>query len=118
MRRSGSCALAHEQRLEVAALHVGHRDVEEPVLLAGVVDRDDAGMVERGRELRLAQEPLAVSRLAPSVGDEQLQRGRPPEPHVLGAVDDAHPAAAERLDDPVARELRVDSAVDAHRQEL
>ena len=109
--------LAHEQRLQVAALDVGHRDVEEPVLLAGIEDRDDAGMVERRSQLRLAQEPLAVVALAER-GGEQLQRGRASEPHVLGPVDDAHAAAAEQLDDPVARDLRVDATVDAHRQEL
>src|SRR5438477_8651547 len=67
--------LAHEQRLQVAALHVGHRDVEDPVLLACVEDRNDAGMVERRRQLRLAQEPLAVVSLTER-GREELQRGR------------------------------------------
>ena len=66
-----------EQRLQVAAVDVGHRDVEEPVLLAGVVDRDDAGMVERRRELRLAQEPLAAVGLAERATSSFSAAGRP-----------------------------------------
>ena len=70
-------ALADEQRLEVAALDAGHRDVEEAVVLAGVVDRDDAGMVERGGELRLAQEPLAEVGLAERATSSFSAAGRP-----------------------------------------
>ena len=42
-----------EQGLQVGALDARHRDIEQAVRLAGVVDRDDARMVERGGELRL-----------------------------------------------------------------
>ena len=74
-------------------------------------------MVERGGELRLAQEALAEVRLA-DPGREQLQRGLPPQPDVLGPVDDARAAAAERLEDPVAAELGPDAPVESHRDDL
>src|SRR6185437_1809404 len=109
-------ALCDEQRLQVAPVDVLHRDVEDVVGLAGVVDRDDAGMVEGGREPRLAQETLAEVGLAERRGEE-LERGGAPEPDVLRAVHDAGAALADRLDEPVAADLRVDPPV-THRDEL
>ena len=109
--------LGCQQRLQVDPVHAGHGDVEEVALLAGVVDRDDARVVERGGELRLAQEPLAEVGLAER-GREQLEGGRPAEPDVLGAVDDARRALAERLDDAIAPELGADTAVGLHLYEL
>ena len=52
-----------QQRLELAPLHVPHCQVELPVDLAGVVDRDDVGVLERGREFRLGEEALAEARV-------------------------------------------------------
>ena len=42
--------------------------------LAGVVDRDDVRMLERGGQARLAEEALAERRSSAEVGCEQLQR--------------------------------------------
>ena len=44
-------------------------------------------MVERGRELRLAEEPLAEALALGELRRQQLQRHLAPEPDVLGAVD-------------------------------
>src|SRR3712207_8358380 len=44
---------------EVAALHVAHRDVQQAVVLARVVDGDDVRMVDRGGRARLAHEAIA-----------------------------------------------------------
>ena len=109
--------LGREQRLQVDPVHARHGDVEQVALLAGVVDRDDARVVERGGELRLAQESLAEVGLAEG-RREQLKGGRPPQPDVLGAVDDARRALAERLDDAIAPELGADAAVELHLYEL
>ena len=109
-------SLGDEQRLQVAAVDVLHRDVEHVVGLARVVDGDDARVVERRGEPRLAQEPLAEVGLAERRGEE-LQRGGASEPNVLGAVDDARPAFADRLDQPVPADLGVDPPV-PHRDEL
>jgi hypothetical protein len=114
-RRQASLLL-HE-RLQVAALDARHRDVEESVLLPCVVDRNDARVVERGRDLGLAQETLAEIGLA-QPRREELERGRPLQPHVLGPVDDARPAAPQRLHEAVAAELRSDPPIDRHRGEL
>ena len=48
-----------QPRLQVGAVDVAHRDVEDPVLAARLVDRDDVRMLERGGDLRLALEALA-----------------------------------------------------------
>src|SRR5204862_2293982 len=98
-------ALVGEQCLQVIPVNAGHRDVEQAVLgLTGVVDRDDARVVEGRRHLRLAQEALPEVGLA-DAGREELQRRLPPEPDVLGAVDDARAATPERFAEAIASEL-------------
>ena len=79
-------------------LDVAHGDVEEPVGiapfdLAGVVDRDHVGVVELGRPLRLADEPLAEAVVVRKRRGEHLEGNLAAEAHVLGEVHDAHPAA-------------------------
>ena len=59
--------LLPQERAQVGPVDVPHRDVEQTVGvaavdLAGVVDRDDVRVVEPGRALRLAHEPLAEAR--------------------------------------------------------
>ena len=97
-------------------LHVAHRDVDEPVVVARVVDRDDVRVVDRGDRLRLADEALAEvarRRRAPARASSA-----PPcacSRQVLGLVDEAHAAASEQAGDPVAGELcaGLESAVTA-----
>jgi len=48
--------LACEPVAERLPVHEGHREVEEPVRLAGVVKRDDVRMGEPRRDLNLAKE--------------------------------------------------------------
>jgi len=63
-----------------------------PVELAGVVDRQDVRMIERGGELRFTLKPAARG----FVGDlvrEDFDRDGSVEPGVSGAVDGAHSAA-------------------------
>ena len=71
-------------------------------LLAGVVDRHDRGVVERGRRLRLAAEPGLERRVAGQVGAQPLDRDDPAEPGVGALADLGHPAAAEELAELVA----------------
>jgi len=96
-------ALIAQQGADIGPAHQLHRDVERALDVAGVVDRDDVGMVERGGQPRFAHETLAE--VAGQARREQLERHGPPQMHVLGAVDDAHPAAAEHVLDAVARDL-------------
>jgi hypothetical protein len=50
------------ERFQVAARYVAHRDVELTVRLAGLVDRDDVGVVKRRRDPGLRDEARADSR--------------------------------------------------------
>ena len=92
------------QGLEIGPFHVAHRDVEHAFGVAGVVDRDDVRMRERGGRARFADEPLAKALVLGELGRKQLQRDRVSEPRMLGSVDDAHAAAAAEGLDPVAGE--------------
>ncbi len=60
--------LPSQEGAQIGPVDVSHRDVEQPVRvaavdLAGVVDRNDVRVVEPGRALRLAREPLAKARI-------------------------------------------------------
>ena len=70
-------------------------------------------MLERRRQPRLAQEALAEAHVLGEVRREQLQRDVAVEREIVGAIDDAHPAAAEQRLDPVAGELASDGQVNA-----
>ena len=66
------------------------------LVLAEVVDRADVRMVQRRGGARFALEALdrAAASCVSRAGQE-LERDVPSEPQVLGAIDDAHPAAAD-----------------------
>ena len=65
-------------------------------------------MLERHGELRLAGEALVEALVERELGRDELQRDRPLQPQVVGAIDDAHPAPADQLLDPVAEEVGSD----------
>ena len=107
--RAGSSApSARRSALQVRSLDEAHREVEAAVDVARVVDRHDVRVLERHGELRLAREALAEALVERQLGRHQLQRDRPLQPQVVGAVDDAHPTAADQLVDPIADELGAD----------
>jgi hypothetical protein len=106
--------LAGEQTREVCALHVAHSDEEQPLCLTGLVNGDDARMVERGGEFRLAQEPLAETLARAELRTQEFERDPPVQPLVAGAIDDRHPAASERRLDPIASKLSADPGIDLY----
>ena len=107
--RAGSSRVSsRQQRAQVGALDEAHREVERAALGAGVEDRDDVRVVERGRQPALALEAGAEDRVARERGREHLQRDRAVERQVGGPVDDAHPAAPGDRVDAVAGEGRAD----------
>ena len=70
-------------------------------VLAGVVDRDDRGVVQRGRGLRLAAEPGLERGVAGQVGAQDLDGHGATEPGVVADVHLGHAAAADELADLV-----------------
>ena len=91
------------QRVAVDVLHhdVGQRP-EVALHLAGVVDRDDRGVVERGGVLGLAAEPQLELRVPGEVGAQHLHGHVPAEALVHPAVHLGHAAVAERVAQLVA----------------
>jgi hypothetical protein len=72
-------------------------------------------VVEGSRQPRLDEEALAKVRIFGQLRSEQLERHRPLERQVVGAVDDAHAAAADELLQPIARDLPArDLPADVH----
>ena len=102
--RRGQRAVVLDERVQVAAGHVAHDDVQRAALLAGGVDRHDVGVVDRRRHARLAREALAELGVAGAVGGDDLQRDGPLQVELDGAVDDAHAAAGDDALDAAAAE--------------
>ena len=85
--------------LERRAVQQLHHDEMLALVLADVVDRADVRVVERRGGARLAPEAferLAVVRADPRAGTSAR---RAAEAGIFGAVDDAHAAAADRLEE-------------------
>jgi hypothetical protein len=113
-------AFGMQQRLQVGALDVAHRDVEQAVDLARLVDGDDVRVIEGGGELRLAQEAQAKALVLREAGRQELQRNLPLQPRIVGQIDDAHAPMAEHALDAVARKLGADPFLgyDGHRSRV
>ena len=107
-------AVLGDHRAQVGSLDVAHRDEQQAVDLARLVERDDVRVVDGGREARLAVETGAERLVLHELGSEHLQRDLAPEAQVLGPVHDTHAAAADDGLDAVARQLRADAQVSRH----
>jgi hypothetical protein len=97
-------ALAGDQRLQVLAFDVAHRQVELALLLACLVDGQDVRVAERGGELRLPQKTLAEVLVRCQLGRDQFERHRPVEPELASPVEHADPTDAHDALDLVAGE--------------
>ena len=64
---------------QVRARHVAHGEVQDPVLLAAAVDRDDVRVLERRREPRLGLEAGDGRRVLGVLRGDDLQRDGPVE---------------------------------------
>ena len=94
-------ALALEHLAQVEPVDEAHGEVEHPVVLADGEGRHDVRLVERGRDLRLAQEPLAEARVLREVGEQHLERDLVAL-GVRGEVHGARRAAADQAGDAIA----------------
>jgi hypothetical protein len=99
---------------QIRPLDIAHSDEEEVFGRPGLVDRNDVGMVDRRSEFRLTEESITERVVLGKTGGEELERNPPLEPQILGKVDDAHAAPAEKRLDPIAGELGADPGVVAH----
>jgi hypothetical protein len=93
--------LPAQQLRQVDTVDEPHRDVQQPARLARLVDRDDRRVLDRRGQPGLAQESLAIAVVVGQRRPQQLQGDPAPQPQVLGAVDDAHPAMAKLSVDAV-----------------
>ena len=97
--RKRSSPLQH--LLQVRALHQLHRDVLPRAVLAVLVDAAHVGMGDPPRELDLGAEALRHLGRGGDVPPQHLEGHGLVEHPVVGAVDGAHPASAERAQDLV-----------------
>jgi hypothetical protein len=73
-------------------------------LFADVVNGADIWMVQRRRRLGFALKTGEGLRVASYVFGEKFERDKAMQPRVLGFINDAHPPAAQPLDDAVVRD--------------
>jgi hypothetical protein len=95
---------ASEAAGERFAFEVLHHEVGEIPLAAHVVHTADTRMLEPRDGLRLAIEPLATFGRFIAASGEDLDCHGPVQSHVIGAIDLAHAALAERRHDFVRAE--------------
>ncbi len=96
--------MAGSQLLERAAAHVLHGDEVHPILLRDLVNRDDVGMIQRGRSLSFVHEPPPAVGIGDLVRRQNLQRNKAIEPGVARLPHLAHASRAEQRDDFVRAE--------------
>jgi hypothetical protein len=85
----GKLRLGREPLPERAAPHVGHDVEQTPAGLAGVVERQDVGMVERRGDPDLADEPVGAEHGA-QLGPEHLDGDLPAMAQVVGQINGRH----------------------------
>lgn len=78
---------------EVLTLDEAHHDVEQPVDVADLVDRDHVRVLDLGGERGLLLEPGAKIPVAGELGHDHLYGDRPIRAELTGLVDEAHPPA-------------------------
>ena len=84
------------------ALEQLHHDVGESGLeVAEVEDLDDAGVFDRGRCLRLTEEPIDDLAVAGQLWEQHLHRGQAADQRVLRAIDAAHATIRDLVQDPI-----------------
>ncbi len=92
---------ARDLVLQRPAIEQLHDDEPLGAVLADVVDGADVWMVERRGDAGLALEPIQRLGIAGQIGRQELQRDLAAQTHVFGAIDDAHAAGAEALENLV-----------------
>ena len=89
---------------QALALDEPHAEVMLPVVLADLVDRHDAGMVEVGGGLGLGVEPLDVGVVGELAGEDHLEGHGAVQADLPRLVDDPHAAAGDLAEQLVVAE--------------
>ena len=106
-------AVAIHRLLHPLALDELHHEVRVAAALPEVEDLDQVRVLEPREHRRLAPQVLHERRVLGQVRAQHLDRHRPLEREVLGAVDHAHAAAADLVQEPVrAAERRAQLVAD------
>src|SRR5437868_12352454 len=87
--------------VQVGSMHEVHDQEEQPIVLAGVMDRNHIWVVQRRGNAHLALEPLPELIIVSQLRREHLQSVDPVERDIGRAVHDPHPATADQLVDAV-----------------
>jgi len=99
-------AAAREELAQVHAVHELHEDEKQPVVRAAeIVNGDDAGMVELGEGAGLAGETVGEGGIVAEGAGEDFQRDEAVELALARAIDRAHAAAPDDLENLQLREL-------------
>ena len=105
-----------QPRLEVRALDIAHRDEQDAVDLAGLVDGQDVGVVDGCRHLRLALESGAVIEVVRQGGRQDLECHAALESALLRAIHDAHATTTDDGLDAIGPEVGADARVGTRRR--
>jgi hypothetical protein len=92
-----------EPRAQRVALDELHRDERRGVRLTDLEDGDDVGVIESRERACLVPEPAEAIVIALSGGRQKLDGDLAAQLLVEGSVDDAHPAFADAVADPIPR---------------
>ena len=104
-QRAPGVELARDDHvLQVRPADDAHGQEQAVIRLAGLVDRDDVRVVDRGLQQALAAEALAERVIVAEIDGEELERDRSVQRELGRLVDDAHPSLSEDALDAVARE--------------
>ena len=101
--RQRQAAFAAEDRVQVLAVHVGHRDELQALDVAEVVNPEDVLVRDLRAEQQLLLEALHGGGVGDEAGPDDLDGDVAIELAVVRLVDAAHPAFAEGVLDVVAR---------------
>ena len=77
-----------------AAFHQFHREEGTPLVIAAVVDLDNAGVMKLGNCFRLATKTRAFNFIGERAREQHLQSDRSAEPDMYSAIHDTHSATA------------------------
>ena len=97
----GQAADASQEARQVLAVNELHGQEVHPVRLLDVVDAADVGVRDAACQPDLRQQSLESPGIATEWLRQELQSHRLPELEILGAVDLAHAALSDALDDAI-----------------